>query len=232
MPAIEERAGLLADIVENPGDDVPRLVFADWLADNGDDERAEFIRVQIEHAAMERAAMPEAVRCMCLGSGRCRVCQLCSRQYDLLHSFQSPPPEYPRPAGTRVHARYAWAGVVANLDDPHETAWKFRRGFVSEIRCTLTDWLEQGKAICAAQPIERVECPDRETNGAGKGGRWWSRADFDNSLGPSWWLPQSLFVLLPYNSETTAYPSTNRHYLTEEAARDALSVACIKWARS
>lgn len=38
----------LAAIVANPDDDLPRLVFADWLEENGDSDRAEFIRLQIE----------------------------------------------------------------------------------------------------------------------------------------------------------------------------------------
>ncbi len=42
--------GFLADIVENIDDDTPRLVYADWLTENGHDDRAEFIRVQIERA--------------------------------------------------------------------------------------------------------------------------------------------------------------------------------------
>jgi uncharacterized protein (TIGR02996 family) len=37
----------LDDIHENPGDDAPRLVYADWLDDHGEGDRAEFIRVQI-----------------------------------------------------------------------------------------------------------------------------------------------------------------------------------------
>lgn len=40
----------LAAIREDPGDDVPRLVYADWLEDHGNSERAEFIRIQIELA--------------------------------------------------------------------------------------------------------------------------------------------------------------------------------------
>jgi len=35
----------LADIAEDPEDDVPRLIFADWLSDHGD-PRGEFIRIQ------------------------------------------------------------------------------------------------------------------------------------------------------------------------------------------
>jgi uncharacterized protein (TIGR02996 family) len=45
----------LADIVEHPDDDAPRLVYADWLEDNGDPQRAEFIRTQCELA---RPRMP------------------------------------------------------------------------------------------------------------------------------------------------------------------------------
>ena len=46
------RKAFLAAIRENPEDDTPRLVYADWLDDNGDRDRAEFIRVQIELARL------------------------------------------------------------------------------------------------------------------------------------------------------------------------------------
>src|ERR1700738_3753443 len=42
----------LADILTRPADDAPRLVYADWLDDHGDPDRAEFIRVQIELARL------------------------------------------------------------------------------------------------------------------------------------------------------------------------------------
>ena len=48
---------LLHEIRENPDDDTPRLVFADWYEDNDDQERAEFVRVQIELA---RTPWPES----------------------------------------------------------------------------------------------------------------------------------------------------------------------------
>jgi uncharacterized protein (TIGR02996 family) len=43
----DERAFLNA-ICECPEDDTARLVYADWLADHGDSDRGEFIRVQVE----------------------------------------------------------------------------------------------------------------------------------------------------------------------------------------
>jgi uncharacterized protein (TIGR02996 family) len=36
----------LQAILENLDDDTPRLVYADWLDEHGDPERADFIRVQ------------------------------------------------------------------------------------------------------------------------------------------------------------------------------------------
>ncbi len=51
---------LLAAIIANPDDDTPRLVYADWLDENGDETRAEFIRVQCapesDEFAKDRAA--------------------------------------------------------------------------------------------------------------------------------------------------------------------------------
>src|SRR4051812_31952597 len=42
--------GFLREICEHPDDDAPRLIYADWLDENGQPDRAEFIRVQIELA--------------------------------------------------------------------------------------------------------------------------------------------------------------------------------------
>lgn len=41
-----ERESLLRAVCENPDDDTPRLVFADWLDEHGDPAWAEFIRLQ------------------------------------------------------------------------------------------------------------------------------------------------------------------------------------------
>jgi uncharacterized protein (TIGR02996 family) len=52
----------LADVVEHPEDDAPRLVYADWLIEHGDEadrDRAEFIRVQ---CALARGDPEEAKR--------------------------------------------------------------------------------------------------------------------------------------------------------------------------
>src|SRR3954468_10687525 len=60
-----EREALLAGVCANPDDDTPRLVFADWLQENGEEERAEFIRVQVASEQLplsNRARQPYFVR--------------------------------------------------------------------------------------------------------------------------------------------------------------------------
>jgi uncharacterized protein (TIGR02996 family) len=48
-----DREALLAAIHAEPDDDTPRLVYADWLQENGQPERADFIRLQIEAVRAE-----------------------------------------------------------------------------------------------------------------------------------------------------------------------------------
>jgi uncharacterized protein (TIGR02996 family) len=48
---MDERRALMAAIIANPDDDMPRLAFADWLQEHGDKHdraRAAFIRLQVE----------------------------------------------------------------------------------------------------------------------------------------------------------------------------------------
>jgi uncharacterized protein (TIGR02996 family) len=54
----------LHDIKANPDDDVPRLVYADWLEEQGDPARAEFIRLQCRLARtdLEDPLWPELKR--------------------------------------------------------------------------------------------------------------------------------------------------------------------------
>jgi uncharacterized protein (TIGR02996 family) len=48
--AVSDEEALLQAIWAEPDDDAPRLVYADWLEENGQPERAEFIRGQCELA--------------------------------------------------------------------------------------------------------------------------------------------------------------------------------------
>lgn len=56
---MSEREALLRAVCENPDEDTPRLVFADWLQENGEEARAEFICAQVRHAERLRNAAPD-----------------------------------------------------------------------------------------------------------------------------------------------------------------------------
>lgn len=57
---MSERDALLHAVCENPDDDTPRLVFADWLEERGEADRAEFIRLQINIAVNAASAEEHA----------------------------------------------------------------------------------------------------------------------------------------------------------------------------
>src|SRR4051794_3534023 len=59
-----DHEGFLQDIIANPNDDAPRLIYADWLEENGGDEgrdRAALIRLQCERARLPEGD-PKAAR--------------------------------------------------------------------------------------------------------------------------------------------------------------------------
>jgi uncharacterized protein (TIGR02996 family) len=43
-----EAQGFLANIIDHPDEDNPRLIYADWLEEHGETDRAEFIRLHVE----------------------------------------------------------------------------------------------------------------------------------------------------------------------------------------
>ncbi len=90
---------ILRAILDDPADDLPRLAYADWLEENGQMERAEFIRLQLElapHESALRRPHPEQALCTDESAHWCPVCGDC----------RCPEPEtskcYP---GCRLHAR-------------------------------------------------------------------------------------------------------------------------------
>jgi uncharacterized protein (TIGR02996 family) len=125
----DERAFLNA-IIAAPDDDLPRLVYADWLQENGRPERAEFIRLQCELAQV-RIADPQ---------GRERYDKLTSR----LRGLQI--------AHLRVWEKEATDGLPTN----RQLSVLFGRGMVAEVSCTAKYFLEHGEQIISQLPLRRI----------------------------------------------------------------------------
>ena len=149
----------IAAILANPDDDVPRLVYADYLDERGD-PRGEFIRVQCELAAWPVERCDSIYPGCSVSNGRvvghdhkCPMAARQSRERELLETYMPP-----------QSAAFAWSQPI------HETGialgrwwpdvFTFRRGFVESIRCSLSNWLAHGPAILAACPIREVVCAE------------------------------------------------------------------------
>jgi uncharacterized protein (TIGR02996 family) len=126
MPAPGHEPFLRA-ICEAPDDDAPRLVFADWLDETGDPDRAEFIRLQIRLAREQDPSPAIERRCKELfrTRGRAWSCAL-PGTYPLWVEFAVT--YVPRPVGTRIVFDPRPDGPETWLDrEPALTDWE--RGF-------------------------------------------------------------------------------------------------------
>jgi uncharacterized protein (TIGR02996 family) len=156
----------LDDILANPSDDFPRLVYADWLADHGE-ERAEFIRVQVELARCEMPDPDDKPR----WDERTRLQTLAE---SLLRANG---PDW-HPSGTGEQYAFRPSELATFSFGPRElfvlASW--RRGFIAEVRCPLAQFLQHGPEIAARHPIETVRLVGREPWKPGGEGLWFWHA--------------------------------------------------------
>jgi uncharacterized protein (TIGR02996 family) len=117
-------------IAETLYDDTPRLVFADWLDEHGDADRAEFIRVQCELEPMRDRYEID------------RAAALHRREEELLVKHQK-----------------EWLGTMPKgWDDWRKGAGaEFRRGFVDTVSMPVRTFLDLGREVRRLHPtIRRV----------------------------------------------------------------------------
>lgn len=143
-----EQSAFLRAILTHPGDDTARLVYADWLQENGQEERAEFIRVQVELTRTPRCGTvwePGHPK----GPVGCRCCDLRRRERELFESHGAD-----------------WFGPTGCLTRPNErersAGGEFRvvaRGFIESVTCTAAAWLRHADALVWREG-QTVECPN------------------------------------------------------------------------
>lgn len=163
-------ADFLTRICANPADDASRLVYADWLDErgqNGDAERAEFIRVQCQLAKLPSFAEAKrladvGVDSLLLSQQRRLAWKLEARERELLTSANAlawgPDRELWEGGLHRPFATIFSGSELAHASEvPHGyVGTLFRRGFVAEMILTAADWLAHRTALLAAAPLEQV----------------------------------------------------------------------------
>ena len=133
---------LLAAILAEPDADAIRRIAADWLEEHGQAERAEFVRVQCELARREGyAGTNENNWSVELHK---RMSDLRIRERELLD-----PDWFPSFLRLAIMASLDWYKGYLPLG-------QVRRGFIHGVACTAADWLANGDAITAAQPVQEV----------------------------------------------------------------------------
>lgn len=230
-------ANLLRAVCEDPADDLLRLVLADSLDDHGEADRAEFVRLQCK-----LSTLGECERDFSLGLSCC--CAFCRggglplqwRQDELIRSclWKWLRDELP-PAVWAEFDRWTHEGNVVTSKRDDDLSLVFRRGFVSEARCRLADWLAHGPAVVARHPVEAVVLAGKEPYRSDRMGLWnecrrTSRQD-QNACPTNHCLPAEVFFVLRglglherVSGEFLCYPSP-------EQAREAASLALVNHAR-
>jgi uncharacterized protein (TIGR02996 family) len=134
MPNTEQLA-LRAAIRADPDDDTPRLVYADWLQENGDPDRAEFIRLQCAVAKLpdDRQTRRKVLPAM---EHRERVLLTANGE----RWFQPVLRLYRRNQFPEVRGRRIWSA-------------DFRRGFIWGLRIDLDDAYRLTTASPALEPM-------------------------------------------------------------------------------
>lgn len=196
--------GLLQAILEEPDSDDLRLIYADWLDEHGQEGRAEFIRVQVELAELLSHGCGGYFCDDFLGHFGCRLLRLQELERKIL----------------TVSNALRW---TPNRFFGRVNRVVFRRGLIDEITVCYDDWLKYWSDLLQEQPIQKVRLAGKHPLCTGSGAMWrW----YDS---PATWqqrfeLPRELVLLLEGASSSA---SLTKWYPSEEAALDALSVACF-----
>jgi len=138
--AADPHAAFLADIFASPADDTVRLIYADFLEEHGEPERAEFIRVQI---ALDAGCK------VCDGSGRnvmspCPCSVLRNRERELWDAV------WPK-------IQFGW---YRNAVGSELAGWPhfqhMRRGFFCKPIISAEAWLAHAEELTESNPVEEV----------------------------------------------------------------------------
>jgi uncharacterized protein (TIGR02996 family) len=140
----DEYLGLLAAVIAAPESDLPRLVMADWLDENNECKRAEFIRLQCELTKMlngDDEPNEDSIPAMNWAWDQFEVRRntLLEREEVLWGSW----PDTDDIRG-RFHKQFGEGWMIlpaawGTYDNGGRLA-RVQRGFVCEIHCTLADW--------------------------------------------------------------------------------------------
>jgi len=242
-----EQEALYRSILEDPEDDTVRLVYADYLDENGQPDRAEFIRVQIELAKPSHCTS-------CGGTGftgyasytaTCPSCRpeflrLKGRESDLwnVHSGEWFGSRSPRP----LPGDLGWAisdgegTYIRAIVAAYHSRYFVRRGFVDKVVCAMRGLVAVGKKLFSEHPITAVVLDDRVPIGPNSAlpvpddHSWVRDHGYADEIGTQI-LPPGLWDMLLGYDQSPSPRVFARRYPTAAAAHASQADAALRWGR-
>lgn len=199
---------LLRAVRDDPDDDNPRLIYADWLEDQGKTIHSRFIRSQI---AGDVVSLPLTVL---------------APAADLFGIWKTH--ALMRTASTNG----AFAGNANGLS----LIWK--RGFLTAVSCPYEEWLKCGPCLARCPlSSDGVQIDNRQARRMFHGQEpylsSWGWSIMKHHAGQPNHVPEVFRFLPPNDPPVRRIPGARRRfYLSPESATHALSHACIAWARA
>jgi len=250
MTASIDGQALLASILANPECDTARLVYADWLQEQGQEERAEFIRLSVRRAGFRCAKNKHPSPCKSRGPGAAggphHLCQSLDAALDAL---------MPAVARGLIGGYLDWhthCSIVGSSEVQYDSApgnkspqdesiiVSAHRGLVSNITMSFADLLTHAGKLFAVNPIERVAVRGAEPHDNRQHGEsgdfagpkrleWVGLLREHNRVGV-YNIPRRVFAHMP--TQLPHDHGQHRFHPTREAALDALSAACVAFGRA
>lgn len=216
---------LLAAVLAEPECDTRRLAYADALDERGgpgDAERAEFVRVQIAIAELERAgSTADPKRYTFVNQSTDRLSSVTPPDLGRLNDLRA----RERELYARLHPGVWPLGGSVPLFSPADgdLVSAFRRGFLDKVTCSAADFLRHADELAVAHPIERVTITD--LSGWDARVALFDSYNSDGTFGCGKW-PGIRFTLPPISSRTDSialpgYTLANAVHVPPELPADA-----------
>ena len=204
---------LLRAVLADPASDDCRLIYADYLDEQGEADRAEFVRVQCRIATLNAELMSDedCDATNCPGCGERRELQRRERELWLMAVAEELPARWVLPPPDGFTFRKLPGDEWETAGRPHISQAEYRRGFLAEIRLPLALFLEHARDLFAAHPVEHVVISDAVVHPSGGNGTYY--------LGGLGRFPKE------YRRHLDGLPS-------KRAVRQSVSAVCVHWGRT
>ena len=225
VAVLGDHEALLRGVLEDPFDDVLRLVMADWYEEHGEPERGELIRLQVEltrlgaeAAAAQFLVLRERQKHLLWDGPDCNGLRWCDG--------------FPvSVGGTQIIRGPGKAGVEQR---PGKCSVVWRRGYVELIRLSPKEFARHAAGLFAVAPITEVQLlgrrPGRVFNSSEQPVGWgWANDNDRSDLGP--WpelIPPPVFERLRGKNLAGL---GEKVYPTDAEALADLSRACVAFGR-